>query len=355
MQNIIAQQIRKFRKERRLTQEQLAAALGVTVGAVSKWESGATTPDISLIMDLAAFFETSVDVLLGYMQQSGGAQKTVEEIKLLRNAKDFAAASAAAEKALQKYPNSFQVTFASAIQYAMRGIETSENKFHRRAQELFERALELIGQNEDPRTNAWTINNRIASCQKALGQTDKALETMKNNNADGLNDGSIGFTLATTAHKPDEALPYLASALVSYVTRMAGVVTGYFNAYVDKKDYENALRVMLWMRDMLDGLREVGRLSYMDCMSIQVRTACAAAADLLGRREEALCHLAEATAEAERFDRAPVYTFSGMRFFHGKDMLTAFDEFGHSSKAGIRHMLEDMDVSDGLLAAARKA
>ena len=36
----IAENIRSYRRDMRLTQEQLAEALGVTVGAVSKWESG---------------------------------------------------------------------------------------------------------------------------------------------------------------------------------------------------------------------------------------------------------------------------------------------------------------------------
>ena len=40
MEARLSQTIRALRRERQLTQEQLAEAMGVTVGAVSKWESG---------------------------------------------------------------------------------------------------------------------------------------------------------------------------------------------------------------------------------------------------------------------------------------------------------------------------
>ena len=40
--------IKKYRKDRKITQEQLAEVLGVSDQAVSRWENGATYPDIEL-------------------------------------------------------------------------------------------------------------------------------------------------------------------------------------------------------------------------------------------------------------------------------------------------------------------
>ncbi len=57
------------RKEKGLTQEELASYLGVSKPAVSKWESGQSYPDILLLPVLASFFNTSVDALLGYEAQ----------------------------------------------------------------------------------------------------------------------------------------------------------------------------------------------------------------------------------------------------------------------------------------------
>ena len=62
----LAENIRTLRKQRKLTQEKLAEALGVTVGAVYKWESGQSQPELNLLVEMADFFDTSVDVLLGY-------------------------------------------------------------------------------------------------------------------------------------------------------------------------------------------------------------------------------------------------------------------------------------------------
>ena len=53
----LAQNIRTFRKQRVLTQEQLAEVLGVTVGAVYKWEAGLSLPELTMLMELAVFFD----------------------------------------------------------------------------------------------------------------------------------------------------------------------------------------------------------------------------------------------------------------------------------------------------------
>jgi len=57
--------IRRLRKERNLTQEELAELLNVSNKTVSKWESGSGLPDISQLVPLAAVFGVGTDVLFG--------------------------------------------------------------------------------------------------------------------------------------------------------------------------------------------------------------------------------------------------------------------------------------------------
>ena len=61
----MGQIIRRLRKEKNLTQEELAMQLNVTNQAVSKWEKGDCMPDISQVVPLANVFEVSTDVLFG--------------------------------------------------------------------------------------------------------------------------------------------------------------------------------------------------------------------------------------------------------------------------------------------------
>lgn len=65
------EQIAFLRKQKGLTQEELANALGVTNQAVSKWESAQCCPDILLLPDLAKIFDVSIDELVGYKSTEG--------------------------------------------------------------------------------------------------------------------------------------------------------------------------------------------------------------------------------------------------------------------------------------------
>ncbi len=57
--------ISELRKQRRIGQQELAEVLGVTYQSVSKWETGTTMPDITLLPAIAEYFQVSVDELLG--------------------------------------------------------------------------------------------------------------------------------------------------------------------------------------------------------------------------------------------------------------------------------------------------
>ena len=60
----LAEKIQKLRKEKGLSQDQLALELGVSRQSVSKWELGDSIPDISKILQLADYFQVSTDYLL---------------------------------------------------------------------------------------------------------------------------------------------------------------------------------------------------------------------------------------------------------------------------------------------------
>ena len=58
--------IRGLRKNKKITQEELAEVLGLSTAAISKWESGVTYPDIQIFPILARYFHVSIDYLMDF-------------------------------------------------------------------------------------------------------------------------------------------------------------------------------------------------------------------------------------------------------------------------------------------------
>ena len=83
----IANNIVRLRHDKKVTQEQLAEFIGVTKASVSKWENNQSTPDIIILPLLAAFFDVTVDQLIGYTPQL--AKEQIQNL-YQRFGKDFA-------------------------------------------------------------------------------------------------------------------------------------------------------------------------------------------------------------------------------------------------------------------------
>lgn len=60
------EKIKKLRKQKDMTQSQLAEVLSVTIQSVSKWETGRSFPDITLLPVIARYFGISMDELFEY-------------------------------------------------------------------------------------------------------------------------------------------------------------------------------------------------------------------------------------------------------------------------------------------------
>lgn len=65
----IGNQIKTLRLEKKVKQEELANYLGVSTQAVSKWETGASTPDITLLPEIATYFGVVIDELFALPEE----------------------------------------------------------------------------------------------------------------------------------------------------------------------------------------------------------------------------------------------------------------------------------------------
>lgn len=347
----IAENIRNCRRSMKLTQEQLAEALGVTVGAVSKWESGANTPDVALIAELADFFEMSVDALLGYDLQSGRIDAMLKRMTDLSLDRRFAEAVAEAEKALAKYPNDFRIVRQSASIYCLVGVENSDESARRRQLELYEKALTLIDQNTDPDFNEWSIKNRIAEAHICLGDSDKGLELMKANNAQGANDANIAHILAWNAGRHEECLDFMFSDLVNSVSHITGDAINGALAYIPLGRPRDAERIILWALSMYEALAQPGAICHVQRAAARMRLFAAFAALADGRRSDAGAHLVRAREQFAEYMKAPDNSLRGTWVKDG-EKYRSFDDLGDDVLTGARKMLE---ILQGRLEKAKDA
>ena len=333
MKMILAENIRSFRKERSLTQEQLAEALGVTAGAVYKWEAKLSTPELELIIQMADFFDVSVDVLLGYEVKDNRLEATVKRLREYRRSKDWDGL-AEAEKALKKYPHSFQIVNASSALYRAFGIDSGDKALFHRALELLEQSRFLLSQNEDPQINEQTIFGRIAETYLGLGEADKAIELWKAHNAGGQYSSQIGDTLAQNGYV-EEAVPFLSEAFTKILSDLVRTIVGYINVYLERGDHASTQAILSWGIGLLQGLREGDNSNYFDRVCAALLATLAGSQFLSGQDSEARGTLVKAKELAAFFDAAPSYDESDIRFITRIEGASAHDDLGVTAMAGV--------------------
>ncbi|MBR6916809.1 MAG: helix-turn-helix transcriptional regulator [Clostridia bacterium] len=338
MEMKLADNIKKARKERSLTQEQLAEVLGVTTGAVYKWEAGLSVPDIELIMTMADFFDTSVDVLLGYEMKDNRLGATIKRLQEYRRRKDREGLKEA-EMAIKKYPHSFEVAKESSYLYICFAVESGERDLFCRALELLERSRLLLPQNTDPQISEQTICGQMSTAYLGLNSVDKAVELLKEHNSGGLYNYRIGHILSLNGHA-EEAIPYLSEAFLNIVTDLINTISGYINVYFTRKDYASGSDILLWGINLFSGLRSGEAPSYLDKINCALLTALSFAHVKSGREKDACDSLTMAKELAAFFDASPGYDERGIKFIERVDGFeAAYDDMGSTAKETVVNLV----------------
>ena len=180
----VGQIIKFYRKEKGFTQSDLAEIIGVSIQAVSKWETDAGMPDISQIVPLAKALNVSTDTILGFSND-----KELEDIISLRETighhpVDFSSKEAEriynlAHPFFVKHPTNSEVAFwcLESLSVLLSQRKNPDNRYELLKECIrYENCIFRYETNADMMFKSYYVLSR---CYKALGEQGRADEIME--------------------------------------------------------------------------------------------------------------------------------------------------------------------------------
>ena len=176
----VGENILHKRKERGITQEELAEFMMVTKASVSKWETGQSYPDILLLPKLATFFNISVDELIGYDPDLSSAQIQKFYIDLENRVTDTDMDSIVEDIKIKikQYYSCFELLYYMALfilnHCGLATDTTKKEEYLEYANHILKRVRE---DSKDPILKEQSLSLR-AACLISLGKSEEALNIL---------------------------------------------------------------------------------------------------------------------------------------------------------------------------------
>lgn len=226
------------RKEKGVTQEELANHLGVSKPAVSKWESGQSYPDILLLPELASFFNITVDQLMGYEPQM-----TNEDVrKLYRNLSDrfakepFDKVYSDCEEYIKKYFSCWYLQLQMGLLFIN---HVSLAGSPERGQQILERTMELFKRveksSEDVALAKQALKLQVV-CHLVLQQPVEAIDILDNMEELPLPTDGLFVKAYQMLGNNEKAIQYLQGYTYSNLITMLGAAPDYFQMYAGQPE-----------------------------------------------------------------------------------------------------------------------
>lgn len=310
------------RKERGVTQEELANHLGVSKPAVSKWESGQSYPDILLLPILASYFDISIDQLIGYEPQM--AKEDIRRVcyRLTQSftSEPFDKVFHECEDYLRKYFSCWQLQFQIGV-LLINHCNLSGSMD--RTMEIMEMALELFVRIEKNCEEVHLAKLSIqmqAVCHMSLGRAQEAIDLMETQVVPLMSPESILVKAYQMKGDKAKAIEYLQGYTYVSLVTMLGAVPDYFTLYADQPErMDEYYHIFL----SLGSLFQLEELSPSALINIYLSGAMAYAKQ--GNKEKALDILESYCDLILKLDKETIY-LHGNRFFDALEgYFTAVD------------------------------
>lgn len=302
----IAYKIKNYRRDKDMTQEELAEYLNVSVSAVSQWESGKTLPDISTVLALANFFGVTLDEL--FDRTSAEKEKDMKEYRELamkyENSGEIREELKLWREAVRKYPGDYEclINLAYALEFMVySGVSDEEAEANmRESVAICERILKDCNEN-DTRNLAIQILVRIYS--------NKGFSMASEEIAEKYAMMSVGMygcreMLLENAYFTDESREKKRRLQHFNILEHMDLLTQkmYYGKYGSEEEKIKACRAAL---DLWQTLIYDGNYQFFHCRIEKIYINLAMSYAKLGKREEAIEALRGAFCHARSYDSLP--------------------------------------------------
>lgn len=243
----IGDTILQLRKEKNITQEQLSSMVGVSAGAVCKWETGKSMPDITLLTPLARALGVSVDTLLSFKPEllDEDVVRIKKELTEVFLQTGYSEGEEKCKEYLREYPNSIYLKLSVAGVIQMYGMllaeefEDSEEIIKSR----MEYAIELLKQVIESKDSRYVPSALflVAGIQMMLERYEESEETLKELDNSFIDPMSIYPFVLHRQGKNDEAKILCKKMLLQYLNQGIAMLSTLKNISIETEEYEQSL------------------------------------------------------------------------------------------------------------------
>lgn len=234
----IAKKIIEKRKERGITQEDLAIYVGVSKASVSKWETGQSYPDITILPVLATFFDISVDELLGY-----SPQLTREEIHKVYVSlseqfvnEGYIKTLEECDKISKKYHSCYELQLKMALLYLNYGIGASTEELkNSMIVGVIDICKRIKGESGDPLLMR-NANSLEATANLVLTKALEVVELLEDTMVPVQADEVVLANAYLMLQKPDKAIETLQFRIYENVMHIINELISYLMLFTAEKD-----------------------------------------------------------------------------------------------------------------------
>ncbi len=249
----IAKTIITKRKEKGITQDDLAVYIGVSKASISKWETGQSYPDITFLPQLAAYFNISIDELIGY-----SPQMTKEDIKKLYrrlstefSSQPFDEVLAECRAIIKKYFSCFPLLLQMVILLVNHHMlaqqkETQENLLR----EIIGLCVRIKTESDDVELSK-QANSMEAVCYMILQQPQEVLALLDGTMKPILSDDTILANAYYMTGNMQKAKEVLQISTYQHLLNIMGVCPTYLLLHVGEiEKFEEILKRILCISDV---------------------------------------------------------------------------------------------------------